>query len=38
MLTKLKSVKTLEIVNCQQLDDAAIAAFQKERPDVTVTR
>ena len=37
-LTKLKSLKTLGIVKCAQLDDAAIAAFQKARPDVTVTR
>jgi hypothetical protein len=37
-LTKIKSLKTLEVVKCPQLDDTAIAAFQKERPDVTVTR
>ena len=37
-LTKLKSLKMLAINSCPQLDDAAIAAFKTERPDVTVRR
>jgi hypothetical protein len=37
-LARLKSFKTLELAECPQLDDAAIAAFKKERPDVTVKR
>ncbi|MFZ4763392.1 MAG: protein kinase domain-containing protein [Roseimicrobium sp.] len=37
-LSKLKPLKTLELRNCAQLSAAAIATFQKARPDVTVTR
>jgi serine/threonine protein kinase len=37
-VAKLRKLKRLEITNCPNLTDAAIAAFQKERPDVTVTK
>ena len=36
-LTKLKPLKTLELIRCRQFDAAAIDAFKKARPDVTVT-
>ncbi len=37
-LAKLRSLKKLEIRSCPNLTGAAIAAFEKARPDVKVTR
>ena len=37
-LTGLRSLTKLELKSCPKLTDTAIAAFKKERPDVTVTK
>lgn len=37
-VAKLRKLKRLEITGCPNLTDAALAAFKKARPDVTVVR